>query len=116
MLVERPFNILITLMEVEGLKNIDIIAQLAIYTAVYFGFIYIFLLRTFLLLWNFKHSQATSRLIWKKVLNPDYDDFDNFYLRYNHWFGDFTNIGPCAVMTWILAVFILLYVISFIFV
>ena len=104
MIVERPFYILQTLI---GAFELHIAFQLAIYTAFYFGFIYVFILRAFILLWNFKHSQATSRLLWKRVLNPDYDDFDNVYLRYNHCLGDFTNIGPCGVLFWILAVLIL---------
>ena len=90
-----------------GAFSLHKVYQLALYTAFYFSFIYVFLLRTFLLLWNFKYTQATSRLVWKKTLTPGYEGLDNIYIRNNHLFGDFNNSGPCSILTWIIAVFCL---------
>lgn len=57
--------------------------------------------------YSFKYGVAQAKLVWKRLLNPQYDANDNFFCAVYDIYGSFEQTSPCVFIVWMITVLVL---------
>ena len=106
--IERPLSFLIYQMEIIKLPYDygapDAPFQFFSYALGCYGIYFTFLQRFWMVFYSYKYYVAQAKLVWKKQLNPEYDENDNFFFANIDSLGSFQQTSPCLVILWMITV------------